>query len=569
MRRLKITQQLLIVLLIAVIIPLCLAALIVTNVNQQAVRKELRYSAGIAADSVYQHLLNCIANRKSSVILHAKSLNYIKSKEISEKFILEIKKISPDIKEVTIVNKNDLLENSDINNPLTYISDDIKQNSLVFYARIHGDKYLKEVISLDKIKNEIFRYLFNDTRQVYILDSKNKIIMSYKEGRNLINKLIPYFPKETKIGEPFDFGPVKNQPNVLLRLKDPNWKIVVVTPKKLTNYGIINARFKIIGVLIGAALLILLGGLWYSFSLNTNIKQLLKAISALEKGNYSRRIRLLKDPLTPFEVIFLANEFNKMAQNIDETHNNLQNANYKLSKLDKMKSDLIDTVSHEFRTPLTCIKGYTSRLLRSDVNIDDETKIKSLKVVKQQTERLSRLVEDLLVIPEIESSHLRIVPDEIHLKEMFESCIHSIQQKQSRLISFSIEENIPGIYADPDRVEQIILNLLDNAVKYSPDNSEIEVIVFQENGTAVVKINNDCELIPEYVLNKLFEKFVRIDENLTRTTRGTGLGLFIAKGLAEAMGGHITLSSIEGFEVKLTLPLAIAECEQIELESQL
>jgi signal transduction histidine kinase len=552
---------------IAVIIPLCLAALIVTNVNQQAVRKELRYSAGITADSVYQHLVNCIDNKRSNVVFLARSINYIKSKEKVNKFISEVKASSSDIKEINIVNTFDVPAIPSMKDNTISIFDDINTNNLVFYTKMNDAKYLKVVIGLNEFKDEIFKYLFNDARQVYILDSNNKIIMSYKGGKNFINKIIPYFPQSAIPGQPVDFGPIKNQPNILLKLNDPDWKIVVSTPRKLISYGIINARFKIIGVLIGAAVLILLCGLWYSFSLNTNIKQLLKAISALEKGNYSRRIRLLKDPSTPYEVVFIANEFNQMAQKIDETYSNLQDANYKLSKLDKMKSDLIDTVSHEFRTPLTCIKGYASRLLRSHHNIDEETKIKSLKVIRQQTDRLSRLVEDLLVIPEIESSHLRIVPDEINLKEMFETCIFSIQQKQARIINFFIQENLPNIYADPDRVEQIILNLLDNAVKYSPDNSEINANVIQLDNTAVIKIKNECEYIPEYILNTLFEKFTRIDENLTRTTRGTGLGLFIAKGLTEAMGGKITLSAKEGFEVTLTLPLAIAETTQNESES--
>jgi len=558
-RRLKITQQLLIVLFFAVIIPLCLAALIVTNVNQQAVRKELRSSAGITADSVYQHLLNSIEDKKSSVVAVAKSIDYIKSGNTVRDYISDIKKISTDIKEISILNKYELPAGLEFINKDVVVSDDVSKNSLVFYAKVNENKYLKEEISFKKIKEDISRYPVTDTRQVYILDSGNNVIISFNNDINLIHKLVPYFPKDKIYGKPLDFAPIKNQPNVLLKMKDPDWSIIVVTPKKLTSYGIINARFKIIGVLICAAVSIMLVGLWYSFSLNTNIKQLLKAIAALERGNYSRRIRLIKDPLTPYEVIFLANEFNQMAQKIDDTYNNLQNANEQLSKLHKMKSDLVDTVSHEFRTPLTCIKGYTSRLLRNDINIDEETKIKSLKVVKQQTDRLSRLVEDLLVIPEIESSHLRIVPDEVNLKEIFDTCIFSMQQKQHRMFNMYMEENLSNIYADPDRVEQIIINLLENAVKYSPEGTEININVTKLGPNAVIKIKNECEHIPEVILNTLFEKFTRLDENLTRTTRGTGLGLFITKGLTKAMGGKISLASKDGFEVTLTLPLAVPE----------
>jgi len=234
----------------------------------------------------------------------------------------------------------------------------------------------------------------------------------------------------------------------------------------------------------------------------------------------------------------------------------LHEANEQLSKLDKMKSNLIDTVSHEFRTPLTCIKGYTSRLLRNDINVDEEMKVKSLKVIKQQTERLSRMVDDLLVVPEIESDFLRVFPSEVDVKEVFENAILSMQQKQHRIINLEVEENLAFSWADPDRVFQIVINLLENAMKYSPENSEINIKVFQEEDFIVVKIRNDSPHIEEEQLQHLFDKFARLEDDLTRTTRGTGLGLFIVRGLIQAMGGKISLSAKDGFEVNFTLPTA-------------
>jgi signal transduction histidine kinase len=289
-----------------------------------------------------------------------------------------------------------------------------------------------------------------------------------------------------------------------------------------------------------------------------------------------------------------------MAQKIDEGYMEIHEANEQLSKLDKLKSNLIDTVSHEFRTPLTCIKGYTSRLLRNDINVNEEIKVKSLKVIKQQTERLSRLVDDLLVVPEIESDLLRVFPSEVDLKNVFENCILSIQQKQHRVINFEAAdceqrledgsakpqtavpdpcvdclgmcvstpagtpfmasnqatENLPFIWADPDRVFQVVINLLDNAIKYSPENSEIDIKVSREADFVIVKIRNESEPIEEEKLQHLFDKFARIEDNLTRTTRGTGLGLFIVRGLIQAMGGKISLSSNQGFEVNFSFPIA-------------
>lgn len=103
---------------------------------------------------------------------------------------------------------------------------------------------------------------------------------------------------------------------------------------------------------------------------------------ALSKGNYKRKVRLLTSVFTPHETVFLAQEFNKMADEINNTYRQLKHSNRELKKLDEFRSNLIDTVSHEFRTPLTSIKGYTSRLLRQDIELDEETIQKSLKSSK-------------------------------------------------------------------------------------------------------------------------------------------------------------------------------------------
>ena len=112
--------------------------------------------------------------------------------------------------------------------------------------------------------------------------------------------------------------------------------------------------------------------------------------------------------LTPREIIFLAEEFNSMIEEINASYKKLKQKNKELKQLDNFRSNLVDTVSHELRTPLTSIRGYTSRLLRTDIEIDEETKHKSLLIIKQQSERLSRMIEYLLVIPDIEGAKLNI-----------------------------------------------------------------------------------------------------------------------------------------------------------------
>lgn len=560
-RRLKIYQQLLIVFFVAVLLPLFITTLVVTNVNQHAVRAELRYSAIMTSDSIYQRLKKSIHEKKLAVLFIAKSIEYINEEERIAHFLNEITEGSAGITSLELIKEDENINKHNSGNFFkkseVEILPDPNDNTLIMYAKTSNDRYLRKKIDITKIKEELFKYLVNDKRQVYIADSNNQIIFSYNGNKTMFKSLIPDFPIHYNPEEPVIFGPIKNMPNVFIKINEPDWSIIVVTPKELIDYGIINARFKIITAIVVAALFIIIIGLFYTYSLNANMKQLFKAVSAISAGNYRRKIRLIKDFFTPYEFAYLVEKFNVMAQKIAESYDEVQKANIELSKLDKLKSNLIDTISHEFRTPLTSIRGYTSRLLRNDVNIDEETRIKSLKVIKQQAERFSRLVEDLLVIPEIESSLLRVFPEIINIKDILEDCILSVQHKQTRKIELDIVENFPNVYADSDRLTQIVINLLDNALKYSPEDSTVNVKVKQlDSEMSLVTIHNECAPISKEKLDKLFEKFTRLDENLTRTTRGTGLGLFIVKGLVKAMGGEISLNGENGFEVNFTVPLA-------------
>ena len=216
--------------------------------------------------------------------------------------------------------------------------------------------------------------------------------------------------------------------------------------------------------------------------------------------------------------------------------------------------DFISTLSHEIRTPLTSIKGYTSSLLRHDIHLDEESRKKSLRIIKHQAERLSRMVEDLLVIPDIESSTLRMDYKKVNLKNAIDTSILSTSKADESIFNINVDENI-NIYADEDRVIQILINLLENALKYSKEGTTIDISAQNDSDIATIKIHNEAEFIEDVKLNELFEKFTRVDSNLTRTTRGTGLGLFIVKGLVETMGGNVSLDASNGFEVKFTLPI--------------
>lgn len=471
-RRLKIVEESLIVLLIAVLVPLTIGGFVISNINQHVVRAQLKENAGLIAEMV--------------------------STEIDF---------------------------------FTSYEEEIAEKNGVETTTVTDLKYLND---------KLFKSIEQNKRQIYIIDNKNEIIASHNFDKETFNQAVAQLPKALiKYEVPTAYGKTKNEPLIYLKKKSPEVTIIVNTPKTLTDATINKSRLKIISMILFAAFFILaLGGL-HAYYLYINIKQLFKGIMAVTKGNYKRQIRLLKSAFTPYEIVFLASEFNQMAHEINKTYIQLDKNNKELNTMNEFQKNLIDTVSHELRTPLTSIQGYTSRLLRQDIVIDAETQIKSLKVIREQTERLSRMIEDLLTVPDIDHFRLKTHVDKVWLHEIIEDALLLIKSKDKNEIVINMSEDFPQVYADRERLIQVFTNLLENAVKYSVPDSEILVEGLVQDNIPVINVRNKCDKIPEEKLSKLFEKFVRLDDNTTRTTRGTGLGLFIVKALVEAMNGEI------------------------------
>ena len=294
------------------------------------------------------------------------------------------------------------------------------------------------------------------------------------------------------------------------------------------------------------------------------MRQLFKGITAVTKGNYKRHITPLTNFLTPREIIIICEELNEMINEINSSYKKVKHKNAELKQLDAFRSNLVDTVSHELRTPLTSIKGYTSRLLRTDIEIDEETKHKSLLIIKNQSERLSRMIEDLLVIPDIEGAKLNINFEPVNILNVIEESIYSVKNIEDRKIENNIPNDFPLICADKDRLTQVIVNLLGNANKYAYEDSPIILNAKVEKDKAIISVENKSDYIDEKTLKTLFDKFIRIDDKTTRTTRGTGLGLFIVKGLVEAMKGSVQLKSTKDNDFIATVTLPIYEEEDYE-----
>jgi len=232
--------------------------------------------------------------------------------------------------------------------------------------------------------------------------------------------------------------------------------------------------------------------------------------------------------------------------------------------LDVVHNDFISTVSHEMRTPLTSMKGFVDTILSSGDKLDSSQKERFLKIVKQQIERLTRLVENLLTVSRLESRKTKEVYKSVDTSTLTKFVLDEIKSKHdSHKFEISTQKNLSEIWADYDKTHQILTNIIDNAAKYSYPESKIAISLKNSADNAFVEISvKDYGVgIPEQYLSKIFSKFLRIDNPLTRTVQGTGLGLYITKTLAESMGGHIFVESKENEGSTFTVKLPIASTE--------
>lgn len=548
-KRLKIAEQILIVLLGAVIIPMAISGFIINNINQQSIRSQLRDSAVLITKMVSEEIDVFLASSLNELNQIKFTMEYFNGGANAKKrYLKNVLKSSPEFEDLTVLSSpEELLKLHEYN---------LKNNTVSIYVTTKNNKFLVATFSEKFVKDKLFKSLSEDKRQIYVLSEGNKLIAAHNYKEKDFQSTIKYLPKRLKKDTPVIFGKIKNQPLVYLKKTNPNITIIVNTTRNVTRKAINENRFKIVlAVALASLTVIFVVGL-YTYYLYINIRQLFKGIIALSKGNYQRRIRLLTNVFTPYEIIFLAFEFNRMASQIYKSYLQLKKKNAELKELNEFRSNLIDTVSHEFRTPLTSIQGYTSRLLRQDIEIDEETKQKSLRTIKKQSERLSRMVEDLLVVPDIEGEKIRTNLEPLWLSKIINSAITLVNGEEKEIVN-NTPEDFPLIMADKDRLEQVFVNLLENAVKYSIENAPIMIDSIIEDKFAKIYIKNASEVIPENKLQKLFEKFTRIDDKTTRTTRGTGLGLFIVKGLIEAMSGEIKLYSNEkdGFVAEIKLKI--------------
>lgn len=232
----------------------------------------------------------------------------------------------------------------------------------------------------------------------------------------------------------------------------------------------------------------------------------------------------------------------------------------RLRELDRMKSSLVSTVSHELRTPLAAIKGYATTLLAEDVEWDLTTQREFLKIISDETDRLSHMVNNLLDMSRIEAGNLTVSRIPSDLRELIESAAQRAIPRARDQLVISTPEEIPPVPADPQRIEVVLRNLIENARKYAGDGSIIRISVTPKDDQVIVRVEDNGPGIPDEHQTRVFESFYRGDSGLRREMPGAGLGLAISQGFVRAHGGEIWLEPrARGTCVAFSLPMESAD----------
>ena len=226
-------------------------------------------------------------------------------------------------------------------------------------------------------------------------------------------------------------------------------------------------------------------------------------------------------------------------------------------KLDNMRKEFIADVSHELKTPLTSIMGYSETLMAMEY--DKEMQEKFLNVISSEAVRMTKLVNDLLTLSKHDDANTKWEKTEFDLGELVKKCQEYLQiemDKKEQKVECFVTANVPNVYADKDGIERVVLNILSNSVKYTPEKGTIKIYVGFVYSDAYIKVIDSGVGIPEADLDRIFERFYRVDKARSRELGGTGLGLSIAKEILDKNGGRIDIKSVvgKGTEVVITIP---------------
>lgn len=236
-----------------------------------------------------------------------------------------------------------------------------------------------------------------------------------------------------------------------------------------------------------------------------------------------------------------------------------------LQEMNRLKDDFVASVSHELRTPLTSIQGYVKTIRRKLSQLRPDQLSSFLQIVDEQSDHLRELIEDLLIVSRLESNETQASFKEVSVPGVLRDIAKEFSSHRgSHDIDLSLPDLFPSVQTDENKLRQIVSNFVDNAMKYTPDGTAVQLRATTSAERAVITVEDQGPGIPAQLHDRIFERFYQVDQSTTRTNRGTGLGLYICRRLADVMGAEVKLerSDERGSVFSLTIPFSTSSAHR-------
>jgi two-component system, OmpR family, phosphate regulon sensor histidine kinase PhoR len=230
-------------------------------------------------------------------------------------------------------------------------------------------------------------------------------------------------------------------------------------------------------------------------------------------------------------------------------------------RLDELKAEFVATASHELRTPLAAVYGAAQTLRRHDFALDEAGRSRFISMITDESERLSRIVNEILLASQLDAGQLDLASEPFDPSELVERVTEATRAHMpgSVTLAVTVPESAPSVAADRDKARQVLVNLVENAIKYSPDGGRVEVGIEHDGSAVRFYVTDEGLGIPEAEQERIFDKFYRLDPGMTRGVGGTGLGLYICSELVRRMDGRIWVESHHGRGSTFSFELPVAE----------
>jgi two-component system phosphate regulon sensor histidine kinase PhoR len=322
----------------------------------------------------------------------------------------------------------------------------------------------------------------------------------------------------------------------------------LAVPLEQVRSAVESMRWKMLGATALAFLPTILIAALFARRTSQKLGRIIGYAGELAKGNF----RASLEGAEKGELGILTRQLREAGDHLGRAVEQLDREHSELEKLERVRRDFVINVSHELRTPLASIQGYTETLMDGAIE-DERNRMRFLGIIRQNAERLASLTSDLLTLSRIEMKRRELHFSSFDLGEIMLEAVDTVRPVAGRkklIVTQAIDPSIEGVYCDSEAVHQILINLLDNAIKYTPDGGEVSVsahpVIIDGEQRVQISVRDTGIGIPPEDLPRLFERFYRVDKARSRELGGTGLGLAIVKHLVRAHGGEIGVYSEVG-----------------------